>query len=68
MEKRKLELKRKTISVLSDDELKKLDGGLAEPVTTSFGNCTGFLCCGDTESIGIAISIAIGIATTLTHD
>jgi hypothetical protein len=68
MEK-KLELKRKTISVLSDDELKRIDGGEdpIAPVTTSFGNCTGFTCCDDTESYEITIIVTFLTTFTIGH-
>ena len=58
----KLELKKKTISILSDDQLKTMEGGLVDPVTTSFGQCTGFTCCDDTLSIKIAVSILVTIS------
>lgn len=58
MEK-KLELKKKTISILSDDHLKVLNGGDAAPVTTSFGQCTGFLCCDPTGGSTITSIVSI---------
>ena len=38
---KKLNLKKKVVSVLSDEETKNIKGG----GTTSYSNCTGFLCC-----------------------
>ncbi|MCX2576125.1 hypothetical protein [Pedobacter sandarakinus] len=46
MEINKLELKTKTISVLSNSDLSQLNGAEGDALTTSFGDCTGFLCCG----------------------
>ena len=45
MKKKKLELRKKTIATLSDSESKKIVGGLQ--YTTSFSDCTHFICCGD---------------------
>ena len=43
---KKLDLQKKTVSVLSDNQLNAVDGGLNEaPITTSWGPCTGFTCC-----------------------
>lgn len=38
---KKLNLKKKVISVLTDQEQKSINGG----GTTSYSNCTGFACC-----------------------
>ncbi len=40
---KKLTLKKKTVSVLSDTEKKLVLGG--ELATTSYNSCTGWLCC-----------------------
>ena len=45
MKKKKLELKKKTIATLSDSESKNIAGG--DAYTTSFSDCTHFICCGD---------------------
>lgn len=39
----KLSLKKKVISVLSDDQQSSINGGADG--TTSYSGCTGFLCC-----------------------
>lgn len=44
MKNKKLNLKKRTIAILSEVEAAKLVGGAAF-VTTSVGECTGFLCC-----------------------
>lgn len=41
---KKLTLNKSVISKLTDSEQDGVKGGAAE-VTTSFGGCTGFLCC-----------------------
>lgn len=41
--KKKLELKKKVVSTLSDTEKKLIVGGNA--ATTSYVECTGWLCC-----------------------
>jgi len=41
--KKKLILDKKTITQLSEKEQSKILGG--EALTTSYGSCTGFLCC-----------------------
>jgi len=43
---KKLKLNTKVISDLSAAEQAQVNGGVAAPVTTSFSNCTHFLCCG----------------------
>jgi len=43
---KKLDLQKKTVSVLSDNQLNAVDGGKnEEAITTSWGPCTGFTCC-----------------------
>lgn len=39
---KKLNLKKKVISVLTDEEKRNVQGGDG---TTSYSNCSGFLCC-----------------------
>lgn len=69
--KKKLELKKKTISILSNDDLKIMNGGVEDAgLTTSFGNCTGFTCCDDTSGSYIVtglswIAISIILASTV---
>ena len=38
---KKLNLKKKVVSVLTDKQMQTVEGG----GTTSYSNCTGFLCC-----------------------
>ena len=38
---KKLELKKKVVSVLTDKQMQSVEGG----GTTSYSNCTGFTCC-----------------------
>lgn len=38
---KKLDLKKKVVSVLTDQEMQSINGG----GTTSYTNCTAFLCC-----------------------
>jgi hypothetical protein len=45
MQKKKLTLNKKILLSLSDAEKKAIVGG--DAYTTSFTNCTHFLCCGD---------------------
>lgn len=45
----KLQFKKQAIANLSRTDLAQVNGGKAA-VTTSFGNCTGFLCCSPTKS------------------
>ena len=42
---KKLSLNKGIVSLLSGEDQKFIRGGENEPVTTSFGACTGFLCC-----------------------
>ena len=43
---KKLDLQKKTVSVLSDNQLNAVDGGQNEQaVTTSWFQCTGWTCC-----------------------
>lgn len=42
---KKLELKKKVISVLTNSEQRSINGGKAAAGTTSYTNCSGFLCC-----------------------
>lgn len=52
---KKLGLKKKIISSLSDAEMAKVNGGIEEDNegTTSFRRCSrGFICCGSTDPIG----------------
>ncbi len=51
MKKKKLELKKKVIASLSDVQKAKIMGGDDAAYTTSFTNCTHFICCGDTCSV-----------------
>lgn len=51
MNKKKLSLKKKTISTMSEIEQRLVKGGNAA-YTTSFTNCTHFICCGNTCSPG----------------
>lgn len=56
---KKLGLKKKIISSLSDAEMAKVNGGLEEDNegTTSFRRCSrGFICCGSTDDIGCGTS------------
>lgn len=41
---KKLELNKKVVAVLTDKEKESIKGGLAAG-TTSYSNCSGFLCC-----------------------
>jgi hypothetical protein len=43
---KKLNLKKKVITVLTDQEKQSIDGG-GVAATTSYSNCSGFLCCDD---------------------
>lgn len=52
----KLQFRKQAIANLSKPEMSNVQGGQAA-VTTSFGNCTGFLCCNKTQSIEIATDI-----------
>jgi hypothetical protein len=52
----KLQFRKQAIANLSKPEMNNVQGGQAA-VTTSFGNCTGFLCCNKTQSIEIATDI-----------
>lgn len=45
----KLQFKKQAIANLSRTEQSNVNGGKAA-VTTSFGNCTGFLCCSPSKS------------------
>lgn len=47
MKKKNISLKKKIIASLSDIEKDSIKGGA---YTTSFSNCTHFICCGDTCS------------------
>ncbi len=51
MKKKKLELKKKVIASLSDVQKAKIMGGDDAAYTTSFTNCTHFICCGDNCSV-----------------
>lgn len=42
---RKLNLKKKVITVLTDQEKQFVNGGIAATGTTSYSDCSGFLCC-----------------------
>lgn len=46
MKNKKLELRKKVISSLSDADQRQVVGGV-EPITTSNSDCTHFLCCKD---------------------
>ncbi len=61
--KKKLELKKKTISVLSERDLQVMEGGEESGgnLTTSFGSCTGFLCCQNTSVITWTIELTSGL-------
>lgn len=52
----KLQLKKQAIANLSRPEMTHVQGGEAA-ATTSFGKCSGFLCCDKTESIKIATKV-----------
>lgn len=52
----KLQFKKEAIANLSKPEMSNVQGGQAA-VTTSFGNCTGFLCCDKNQSIEITLDI-----------
>lgn len=52
----KLQFKKQAIASLTRTDLMHINGGEAA-VTTSFGKCSGFLCCGKNESIEITIKI-----------
>lgn len=52
----KLQLKKTAIANLTRTDMMNVNGGEAA-VTTSFGKCTGFACCGKNESIEITIKI-----------
>ena len=45
--KKKLELRKKVISSLTDAEKKNVIGGGEDAYTTSFSDCTYFICCGE---------------------
>jgi len=50
---KKLNLKKKVISSLSEAEMTKIQGGLEQAGTTSFNVCSkGFICCGSTANPG----------------
>ena len=51
---KKLGLKKKVISSLSDAEMAKVNGGVVDNEgTTSFVRCSrGFICCGSTDDVG----------------
>jgi hypothetical protein len=59
----KLQLKKQAVSNLSNAELKNINGGGEEGAqwTTSIGKCTGFLCCGPSQTCTTSI-----IQTTIT--
>ena len=47
---KKLGLKKKVVSSLSEAEMASVNGGLVEAGTTSFRVCSrGFICCGSTQ-------------------
>lgn len=56
----KLQFKKQAIANLSKPDMMHVQGGQAA-VTTSFGKCTGFLCCDKTQSIEIATEIITDI-------
>lgn len=42
---KKLDLKRKVVSVLTNQEQQSVNGGKVNLGTTSYTKCSGFLCC-----------------------
>lgn len=52
----KLQFRKQAIANLSKPEMSHVQGGEAA-ATTSFGKCSGFLCCNKTQSIQIATDI-----------
>ena len=42
---KKLELNKKVVAVLTDKEKQSIVGGKEMAGTTSYSNCSGFLCC-----------------------
>jgi hypothetical protein len=67
--KSKLQLKKQAVSNLSSAELSTVKGGLAEPQwTTSIGKCTGFLCCGPSQTCSTqlcTVSVCLSIVTII---
>ncbi|MGG9963926.1 class I lanthipeptide [Ferruginibacter sp. SUN106] len=53
--KSKLQLKKQAVSNLSNADLNTIKGGAQEAWTTSIGNCTGFACCGETQTCTTAL-------------
>lgn len=62
--KKKLELKKKVISSLTDAEKRNVIGGGDDAYTTSFSDCTYFICCG--EGCPDPTSLDAGCPTSLT--
>jgi bacteriocin-like protein len=61
---KKLELKRKVVSVMTDKQMQTVEGG----GTTSYSNCTGFTCCspqGGCGDISVGNSCTIDCVTTM---
>jgi hypothetical protein len=61
----KLQLKKQAVSNLSRAELEHVQGGDPGLITTSWGGCTGWTCCGSTtETVTISFVITTLIFTT----
>ena len=62
---KKLNLKKKIITVLTDQEKQFINGGKVAPAgTTSYSDCSGFLCCNQKPCI--PASEGLGITCLLT--
>ncbi len=65
--KGKLSLNKQSVSRLSKDQQLQINGGVQEEaVTTSFGRCTRFTCCGPDGTTGTATIIETILTITRT--
>lgn len=66
MEKKKLKkltLKKDVVSNLSRQELSEIRGEGTTSMNYQYGGCTGFLCCGDSKSLGHTCCTGCGPTT-----
>ena len=60
---KKLNLKKKVITVLTDQEKMGVNGGQVAAGTTSYSQCTGLFCCGQQPCIKASEGYSPGCAT-----
>lgn len=66
IQNKKLQLKKQAITNLTQTEQNAIRGGDGDEITTSWGKCTGALCCGgNTENCDVTIKILTIIITIL---